>query len=184
MNDLENSRTRLRRPAAVREEPAAGPTPADLAWEGKLVLLLSTLEASRTHLHDCCARGEAVPALGAMLTMGERLADFAGRNPDPAGADAAAGLREQGEAFAAAARKLRDRLQRTTWKAILRLLGRRSGGGDPHAQFVEVMRSLHDLLEGYFDLFTGRFGSPGAARGWAETRAVFLADLKGLLDEL
>jgi hypothetical protein len=185
MNDLDHARIRPpRRLPSVQDQAAAGPAPSDLAWENELVLLLSTLESFRTALAECCHRSEGVPALETMLAMGGCLTGFVDRHPDAVPGEALQDLRGRGEAFAALGGKLHNRLRPTTLGAIRRLLGRRSGGGDPHAQFVEVARSLDGLLARSFELFMERFASPGMARAWTETSTVFLGQLRGLIDEL
>src|SRR5262249_50178322 len=157
----------------------AAPTPEDLAWESELVLLLSRLEALRTELGTCCVRGEGVAALETMLAMGACLTGFADHHASVV-SEGAVELRQRDEEFAALAPQPRDGLQRTTLKMISGLMGWRSEGGDPHVQFVAAAQALFDLLARAFDRFTDCFGSPAAARAWAEAQSVFLTDLRGL----
>lgn len=184
MSHVDERKSRpVRRPPAGAN--AAAPTAGDLAWEGELVELLSTLEAYRTLLADRCVGGHAVEALETMLAAGEYLVAFAESRLDTAGAgEPYEALQARADDFLARARRLHARLDRTALKSLLRLLGRRSEGGDPHAQFVDCAERLAGLFAGFFGLFTECFERPEAARDWSDTSSVFLGQVDGLVAQL
>jgi hypothetical protein len=186
MSYVDNRKSRpVRRPPLPPSGPPAAPSPDDLAWEGELIQLLSTLEAYRTLLADRCVGGHAVEALETMLATGGHLVAFAESRLDTEGAgEAYDDLRARAEECLARARKLHARLNRTALKTLLRMLGRPSEGGDPHAQFVDCAERLGDVLAGFFGLFTDCFERPEAAHDWADTSAVFLAEVAGLVEQL
>jgi hypothetical protein len=185
MNDVDEQKIRPTRRSVAGRDVNQGPSPEDLLWESELVQLLSSLESLRSRLEDSCVAGQAIAALDTMLTMGDQVTTFAAGHLDPADEGGClAALQAQSYVFIAAAKGLRDRLQRTTIKAILRLFGRHSEGGDPHAQFVLSAEALLAFLEEAFALFTDCFRSEEAGRGWVETHTVFIAELRGLVDKL
>ena len=178
MHDLDNHKVR---PRAAE----SGPASEDLAWESELVLLLSNLECQRVRLAEACASGHAVVALDAMLAMADTAADFVTARPDGADPDGPLAEAERlTEAFRCAVRRLRGRLERNTFKSLWRLFKRSSDDGDPHAQFAGCAEDLVAVLTAYFSTCTGRFRSRTAARAWHDTHLVFLADLRGLVDQL
>ncbi len=174
MNDLESdSHVQLDEGQGVSR-----PEASDLAWESKLVQMLSALECFRVGLHDDCQAGRALPALETMLTVAKGVAAFL--RPRFANGAALKATQAYYEVFLAAAHPLHKRLDNTVQAAFLRLLRFRRDTGDPNDQFLAVGRRLENYLRAAFCMCARRFTSPAAAKSWTETYTVFLDQLDSL----
>jgi hypothetical protein len=183
VNDCNPSRSHAVRriPTGAADEMSAH----DLAWENELVLLLAVLDPIRDQLAQALSGNRASVALGAMLDIGEHLAAFARGHLDAAalGADWAS-HQKRAEEVLDSARRLHARLNKSTWERFLRFLGKPSPGGNPHAQFLACAEGLFETLNAHFALFGRCFESAEGRRRWEDVYAVFLADLRGLLDQI
>ena len=183
MNDLELTKSAtLHRsaPTAVGELP-----PRDLAWENELCLLLSALDPFRDRLAHSLTINRSAAALEAMLAIGEHLVAFAEARLDAdAWGETLTSHQVRAKEVLASAHRLHARLNKTPWERLLRMLGKPSQGGNPHAQFLSCAGGLFEMLTAYFGLFAHCFESVEGTRRWEDAYAVFLADLRGLLDQI
>src|SRR5262249_43822963 len=90
------------------------------------------------------------------------------------------------EAFQNSVRDLEREFGGTSvWRAFTRLFRKSPVTEEDRRQrFRQATGSLVDVLDSFFALSKNAFHSPEAGESWAQTSAVFLADLIQVLDRL
>ncbi len=166
-------------PAAERTPP-----PEPRGWTAALAGLLAKLEHHRSELAGRRLAADAAWLLDRAETMVMAAEDLAQKTEFPAksagregAAIARAGL------FVTAAWGVREGLRRGLFGSLLvALTGSGGRGGGPAVR--SCLEAAGEALNGYFGLFTERYPSSLAARGWVDAATVFLTDYRQLVREL
>jgi hypothetical protein len=158
---------------------------ADRVFENQLAVLLSNLEYLRSLIEAAVARQRPAEALESAAALVKEVVAFADKYP------AAEGAGDRSEADAAAAafldtvRRANDQLNPPVVKSLFGWFGQRAARpaveGSPVA---EVAAAADRVLDAFFDDFATRLASEEALARWRDTRAVFQADLRRLLEQL
>ncbi|MFO0851419.1 MAG: hypothetical protein U0871_23105 [Gemmataceae bacterium] len=165
----------------VVEPSPSPPIPSDpRAWQDDLLDMLAGLEHSRGLLAGRRVADGAV-VLAVIEQMVQDAEGLAGKTEFPDSAeDAQTEAVAKAGAFVTALTGLRPA------KAGLMANMRASWSKDklPAAAVRECLTAGHEALNAYFALFTDRFKSSKAARGWVDAASAFLADLKADIRDL
>lgn len=164
-------------------EPApAAPPPSDpRAWQDDLLDLLAGLEHARGILAGRRLAADGAVVLAVVEQMVQDAEGLAGRTAFPDSAeDAQTEALAKAGAFVTALAGLRP--AKTGLMANVRASW--SKEKLPVAAVRECLAAGYEALNAYFALFTDRFKSSKAARGWVDAASAFLADLKSDLRDL
>jgi hypothetical protein len=163
-------------PTAPKESP-----PDPKLWQADLLDLLAGLEHLRGGLAGRRLSADGAAVLGVFEQMLQQTEALAGRTrfADDAG-DAQTEAVGRAGAFLTALAGLRP----ASRGLVASVLGGRSRGPLPAAAVRECANAGFEAVNAYFALFTDRFQSSRAARGWVDAASSFLADLKSDVRDL
>lgn len=166
----------------VVEPIPSPPSPADpRAWQDDLLDMLAGLEHARGMVAGRRLAADGAVVLAVIEQMVQDAEGLAGRTEFPDSAeDAQTEAVAKAGAFVTALTGLRPA------KAGLMANMRASWSKDklPATAVRECLTAGHEALNAYFALFTDRFKSSKAARGWVDAASAFLADLKADIRDL
>jgi hypothetical protein len=154
------------------------------AWQSALAGLLARLEHHRSGMTGrrlAADAGWLLDRAEAMVVAVEDLARETTFPPKLAPAEgeavARAGL------FVSKANKVRDGLKQGLFRSVLTALSRAAVPSAAPA-VRSCLESAGEALNGYFTLFTEKYPSSLAARGWVDAASGFVADYRQLVRDL
>jgi hypothetical protein len=163
-------------------DSAAGAPPDPAPWQADLLDLLAGLDHLRTGLAGLRVGADGEAVLTTLEGMVRATAAVADRADFPA---ATADAQSDAVALAGAFITAAHGQQRGGKGLMANVLGGWAGREPlPPADVRDAAAAGLDALHAYFALFTDRFQSSKAARGWVDAASAFLADLKADLREL
>jgi len=157
--------------------------PRSVEWPSSLIGLLGGLESLRTEF----VGKRLVPDADALLSHAEAMVqaadDLARRTKFPDGlSDIQARAVSKAGAFFTMANGLK---KEPTKSLVVSVINSISGADAANPDAVrECLLSAVEVLNGYFMLFTERYKSSGAARGWVDAASAFSTEFKQLVRDL
>jgi hypothetical protein len=175
-------------PPPKPDEADATPPPAPLLdfrpWQSALAGLLARLEHHRAGMADrrlAADAGWLLDRAEAMVIAVEDLARETTFPPKLAPAEGEAVARAG--VFVSKAHKVRDGLKQGLFRSVLTALSRAAVPSAAPA-VRSCLESAGEALNGYFTLFTEKYPSSLAARGWVDAASGFVADYRQLVRDL
>lgn len=168
----------------ARPEDADGAPFDPRAWQSGLAGLLARLDHARSELagHRLGAdAGWLLDRAEEMIAAAETFAHGAALPARLANTEAEAVARAG--KFLTTAHGVRETLHKGLFRSVLSTLTGTTGSGVAPA-VRGALEAAAETLGSYFTLFTERFGSSIAARGWVEAATAFLMDFRELIRDL
>jgi hypothetical protein len=172
-------------PQSKPDETDRTPPPAPLLdfrpWQSALAGLLARLEHDRSAMTGRRLAADAGWLLDRAEAMVVAVEDLARETTFPAKLTPAVGEAvARAGVFVSAAQEVREGLKRGLVRSVLTALSRAAVPSAAPA-VRSCLESAGEALNGYFTLFTDRYPSSLAARGWVDAASGFLADYKQLV---
>jgi hypothetical protein len=145
------------------QPPTADPPDADDTYESDLITLLGRLEHRRELLVTARAADRPARALDLAEELMADVAEFSARIAPIGGRRELVEATARGKEFATALGQARAR--------------------EPADAARRCYHALYEAVLAYFVVFTNRFPTSKAARGWVEVAAAFVVDLKKLAQD-
>ena len=166
--------------SSVSDGPPAGPRPAvrtgDREWQAHLIELLAKLEHHRLQLAGTRLGPDADYVLDKCETLVQLAEDLAKRTTF---AEASAAAEMDAMAKTGAAYVCVNDARRPGSRSLFQsVLAKFAADGTQTPAVREAVDRTVDALHAYCTLFTGRYPSSLAARGWVDAASAFLADLR------
>ena len=161
----------------------ATPLPPERDWQYTLVEMLAKLEVGRQRLAGVRLGSDSeylYDQLEQMVQLAEEVAKGASFNDASAAAQMSA--MAKGGAVYVHLNSTRRPANRSLLKSMLSKFGPEEDSTAPAAR--EALHLAVEALHAYFSLFTDRYGSGKAARGWVDAASSYLGDFKSLARDL